>query len=161
MRIFVLLVLLMFAWLFWSGLFEPLLLALGAISCLLTCYMAQRMRYFNDETFALRLSPRLLTYLGWMAKEILRSSIEVSRVVLDPRLPISTRVVEVDATALHPVDQAILGNSITLTPGTLAIDVHRGVIKVHCLTEEGAASLTSGDMYSRVAEIRKGLACIT
>jgi multicomponent Na+:H+ antiporter subunit E len=113
------------------------------------------MRYFNDETFALHLSPRLLAYLGWMTKQILYSSLEVSRVVLNPRLPISTRVVEVDAIALRPVDQVILGNSITLTPGTLAIDVHRGVIKVHCLTHEGAVALMSGEMYSRVVALRR------
>lgn len=79
----------------------------------------------------------------------------MSRVVLDARLPISPRVVEIEATALHPVDQAILGNSITLTPGTLALDLHRGVIKVHTLTEEGAKTLMSGEMDQRVAALRR------
>ncbi|MBE9538268.1 MAG: Na+/H+ antiporter subunit E [Proteobacteria bacterium] len=156
LRVTIFLILLAFTWLFWSGLFQPLLLALGALSCLLTCYVAQRMHYFDDETFALRFSPTFVAYLGWLAKEVLRSSLEVSRVVLDPRLPISPRVVEIDAGALHAVDQAILGNSITLTPGTLAIDVHRGIIQVHCLTKEGAQSLVSSDISGRVAALRKG-----
>ena len=85
---------------------------------------------------------------------MIRSSLEVSRVVLDPRLPISPRIVDIDATALHPVDQAILGNSITLTPGTLALDVHDGVIKVHSLTREGADALMSSEMDRRVAALR-------
>lgn len=155
MRVLLLFLLLVIAWLFWSGLFTPLLIILGVVSCMLTSYLALRMRYFGDETFALRQSPRLITYLAWIVKEIFRSSLEVTRVVLDPRLPISTRIIEIDASALHSVDQVILGNSITLTPGTLAIDVHQGVIKVHCLTEEDAIALTSGDMYSRVAALRK------
>ena len=155
-RVVLLFVLLFFAWLFWSGLFKPLLLGLGLLSCLLTCYLAQRMRYFDEQTFALRFSPRLPAYLGWLVKEVARSSLEVSRVVLKRRLSISPQVIEVDAAMLHPVDQAILGNSITLTPGTLTIDVHQGVIKVHCLTEEGARALISGDMYRRVAALRQG-----
>jgi multicomponent Na+:H+ antiporter subunit E len=76
-------------------------------------------------------------------------------VVLDPRLPISPQTIEIKASASHPVDQAILGNSITLTPGTLALDVHRGIIQVHCLTQAGADDLTSGEMDRRVAALRQ------
>ena len=103
----------------------------------------------------LHFSVRLLVYLAWLAKEVVRSSLEVSRIVLDPRLPISPTIVDIDATALHPIDRAILGNSITLTPGTLALDVHRGVIKVHSLTLEGADALMSSGMERRVAALRK------
>lgn len=156
MRILLLFALLIFAWLFWSGLYQPLLLILGAFSCMLTCYLAYRMRYFHDDTYPLRLSIGLLPYLAWIMKEVLHSSLQVSRLILDPRLPVSSRVIELDATGLHPVDQAILGNSITLTPGTLTLDVHRGIIKVHCLTEDDAEALLSGDMLSRVAALRTG-----
>jgi len=44
-----------------------------------------------------------------------------------------------------------LGNSITLTPGTLTLDVHQGVLKVHALKESGARDLLSGEMNRRVA----------
>lgn len=154
-RILLLLALLITVWLLWSGQFKPLLLALGAFSCLLVGYLTQRMGYFDNEVFALRFGLRLFSYWAWLAKEVMRSSIEVARVVLDPRLPISPRVVEIKASADHPVDLAILGNSITLTPGTLALDVHRGVIKVHSLTQASADDLLSGEMDRRVAALRK------
>jgi len=150
-----LLALLITAWLLWSGQFKPLLLALGAFSCLLVGYLTQRMGYFDNEVFALRFGLRLFSYLAWLAKEVVLSSVEVARVVLDPRLPISPQVVEIKASADHPVDLTILGNSITLTPGTLALDVHRGVIKVHSLTKAGADHLVSGEMDRRVAALRK------
>jgi len=156
MRAVLLLGLLMAAWVLWSGQFQPLLLGLGAFSCLLTAYLTRRMGYFDNDVFALRFRLRLLSYWAWLAREVLRSSLEVARVVLDPRLPISPRTIEIKATASHPVDQAILGNSITLTPGTLALDVHRGKIQVHCLTEAGAADLLSGEMDRRVAALRQG-----
>lgn len=153
-RILLLLSLLITAWLLWSGQFKPLLLALGAFSCLLVGYLTQRMGYFDNEVFALRFGLRLFSYCVWLAEQVVRSSIEVARVVLDPRLPISPQVVEIKASADHPVDLAILGNSITLTPGTLALDVHRGRIQVHCLTRAGADGLMSGEMDRRVAALR-------
>ncbi len=154
-RMLLLLVLLIIGWLLWSGLFKPLLLGLGAFSCLLTVYLARRMGYFDNEVFAWRFGPRLFSYWGWLAKEIARSSYEVARIVLNPRLPISPQVFEIKATALHPVDQTMLANSITLTPGTLALDVHNGVILVHSLTKSGADELLAGEMDRRVAALRE------
>jgi len=155
MRAVLLLALLIAAWVLWSGQFKPLLLALGLFSCLLTTYLTRRMGYFDNDVFALRFGVRLFGYWAWLAREVWRSSIEVARVVVNPRLPISPQIVEINATASHPVDQAILGNSITLTPGTLALDVHRGKIQVHCLTQASAADLESGEMDRRVAALRQ------
>jgi multicomponent Na+:H+ antiporter subunit E len=151
----VLLVALAAAWILWSGFFKPLLLSLGVFSCFLTYVVVQRMGYFNDRFFALHFSFRLLGFWLWLGREIIRSSLDVARIVLDPRLPISPRVVEIKVTAQHPVEQVILANSITLTPGTLALDLHEGVIKVHALTEAGARDLLSGEMDRRVAQLRK------
>ena len=153
-RTALLLSLLMATWVLWSGQFSPLLLALGAFSCLLTAYLTRRMGYFDNDVFALRFGVRLLGYWAWLGREVWRSSIEVACVVLNPRLPISPQIVEINATATHPVDQAILGNSITLTPGTLALDVHGGKIQVHCLTRASADNLKTGEMDRRVASLR-------
>ena len=154
-RMLLLLVLLIAAWLLWSGLFKPLLLALGAFSCLLTVYLARRMGYFDSEVFAFRFGPRLIGYWVWLTKEIVLSSFHVARIVLNPRLPISPQVFKIKATATDPVDQAMLANSITLTPGTLALDVHDGVILVHSLTKGGADELITGEMDRRVAALRE------
>lgn len=142
------------AWLLWSGFFTPLLLGLGLVSCLLTLYITHRMGYFDSDAFVLGYGRRLIIFWAWLAKEVVRSSIEVARVVISPRLPISPQVVELKATSDNPVDQVILANSITLTPGTLALDVYNGVITVHSLTEQGAQEVISGEMDRRVAALR-------
>ncbi len=154
-RVLVLLTVLVAAWLLWSGLYKPLLLFLGALSCLLTFMLVRRIDYFDDELYALRLSLGLLRYWLWLIGQIIRSSLDVSRIVLHPKLPISPRVVEIKSEAEHPFYVVTLGNSITLTPGTLSIDVHEGVIKVHALTEAGARDLEAGEMNRRVAEMQK------
>jgi multicomponent Na+:H+ antiporter subunit E len=149
-----LLVALAVAWLSWSGIYKPLLLGLGAFSCILTYYIARRMALFEAGIYAFRVNLRLLRFWGWLGREIVRSSLDVTRVVLDPRLPISPRTFEFRATASHPVDQAILGNSITLTPGSLTLDLHDGVLRVHSLTRQAAEDLLSGEMDRRVAALR-------
>ena len=149
-----LLVPLVAAWLLWSGIYKPLLLGLGMLSCALTIYVKQRMDYFETDVFALRFGRRLFGYWLWLAKEVVKSSLDVARIVLSPSLPISPKVVKIKASCEHPVDQAILANSITLTPGTLALDVYKGEITVHALTQAGADELERGEMDRRVLALR-------
>jgi multicomponent Na+:H+ antiporter subunit E len=139
----------------WSGLFKPLLLGLGILSCLLTFLIVRRMGYFNEEIFPPRFSYglRLVGYWFWLGREIFRSGLDVTRVILDPKMPISPREVTITANPPSSMDQVIFANSITLTPGTLALDLHNGVIKVHCLTEDGAKQLLDGEMDRRVTEL--------
>lgn len=147
--------LLVTAWLLWSGLYKPLLLALGTFSCALVIYLSHRMRLFEYSVFTPGFGPRLLGYLGWLGKEIIKSSLQVTRAVLSPGLPISPTVAEVDSKSRHPVDIATLGNCITLTPGTLTIRIRDGRLLVHALTREGAEEIAGGEMNRRVARLRK------
>ena len=154
-RIFLLVALLAMAWMFWSGLFKPLLIGFGIFSCLLTLSLAARMDYFHNETFALHVGIRMFRYWFWLAGEIVKSSLQVARIVLHPKLPISPKVVDIRPTAKRPVFHVMFANSITLTPGTISLDVYNGIIKVHALTAEGAEDLISGEMDRRVAELRE------
>jgi len=154
-RILTLVLLLIAAWVLWSGYLKPLLLGLGALSCLLTVWIVRRMGYFDDETFAFHYDWRLLGFWAWLGGEVVKSSIEVARVVLGRRIVVEPQVVDIDGSALGPVDQVLLGNSITLTPGTLTLDVHEGRLLVHALTPNGAAALRDGEMQRRVAALRK------
>lgn len=154
-RMLVLLIPLVAAWILWSGIYKPLLLVLGLFSCLLTIYVKYRMEYFETEVFAIRLGRRLFGYWLWLSKEVVKSSLDVARIVLSPSLPISPQVVKIQASCTHPVDQAILANSITLTPGTLALDVYKGKIIVHALTVAGSDELKQGEMDRRVSALRE------
>lgn len=147
--------LLITSWLLWSGMFKPLLLGLGAFSCVLVGYIAVRMGYFDSKVFALRLNFRLIAFWGWLFTEIVKSSLQVARIILSRKLRLSTRVIEIDASRLSPVDLVVLGNSITLTPGTLTLDASNGRLLVHALSAEGAAALEEGEMFRRVAAIHE------
>ena len=154
-RILALALLLIVAWVLWSGYLKPLLLGLGALSCVLTIWVVHRMGYFDEEDFAFHYDWRLLGFWAWLGREVVLSSIEVARVVLRRKVAVEPKVVDIDGRGLGPVDLALLGNSITLTPGTLTLDVYEGRLLVHALTPEGAAGLERGEMQRRVAALRK------
>lgn len=149
-------VLLVAAWLLWSGLFKPLLLVFGALSCTLVLIVAYRAHLFDRGVFDLRLMGRLIRFWGWLGREVVRSSLEVTRAVLSPRLQISPAVAEFDSLCEHPVDRVILGNSITLTPGTLTLRIIGQRFTVHALTEQGAQDILRGEMDRRISNLRSG-----
>jgi multicomponent Na+:H+ antiporter subunit E len=74
----------------------------------------------------------------------------VARIVLDPRLPISPTLVRVKASQKSAVGVVTYANSITLTPGTVTVEIAQGEFVVHALTREGADSLQEGEMDRRV-----------
>ena len=140
------------AWLLWSGIYKPLLLWLGLFSSLLSVYVAYRVGFFRESS-GLHVIPKLPGYWFWLLKEIVKSSLEVVRIVLDPKLPISPTVVYIDAEPKGPVGQAILGNAITLSPGTVTLDVFDDQLCVHCLTSDGAEAIKGGEANRRTAAL--------
>jgi multicomponent Na+:H+ antiporter subunit E len=141
---------LMAFWLVMSGFFTPLLLSLGAASVLLVLYIAHRMELYDRETFPFHLKGHVFKYWGWLAKEIFKANIDVAKIVLAPKMPISPRVVRVKATQKTDLGLVIFANSITLTPGTVTIDIEGDEMIVHALSQELADGVLNGDMDGRV-----------
>jgi multicomponent Na+:H+ antiporter subunit E len=139
-------------WLLWSGLYLPLMLGLGLASCILVVWMVKRFETVDQESVPMQLGLGVITYWGWLAKEIVVSSLQVSKIVLSPSMPISPTVVRVQSLSDGEVGRVLFGNSITLTPGTLTMDINpQGMVTVHALTQDGAEGVLTGDMNARVA----------
>jgi len=137
-------------WLLLSGYFEPFLLSMGVASAVAVAALGRRMEVVDAEGYPVRLSWRVLLYWPWLFKEIAKSAWDVTKIILDPRLPISPTLVRAPASQKSTVGVVTFANSITLTPGTISIDVGRGEILVHALTREGADALLEGEMDRRV-----------
>jgi len=151
----VFLVVLATAWLLWSGIYKPLVVGLGAFSCLITLLLARQMGFFQNSSHTLQVAPRLPGFWLWLIREIIKSSWDVARVVLSREMPIAPTLVRIKSQSQLDISQTILGNSITLSPGTVTLDVHEGELLVHCLTREGAEELRKGEVNRRVAELEK------
>ncbi|MCG7963956.1 MAG: Na+/H+ antiporter subunit E [Candidatus Thiodiazotropha taylori] len=73
----------------------------------------------------------LLRYLGTFIVALVQANLDMARRVLSPSLPLQPAVVEVETNLKSPLGRLILANSITLTPGTLTVDVQDEVLLVH------------------------------
>jgi multicomponent Na+:H+ antiporter subunit E len=145
------LVIILFAfWLLLSGYFTPFLLAMGVASAVAIAMLGRRMDLVDHEGHPVRLSWRIVLYWPWLFKEIAASAWSVARIILDPRLPVSPTLVRVKTSQKSAVGVTTYANSITLTPGTISVDVGRGEILVHALTREAASALLEGEMDRRV-----------
>lgn len=138
-------------WLLLSGHFEPLLLGFGLVSCVLVGWIAHRMDLVDHEGQPVHLGWRVVPYWLWLLGEIVKSNIAVAKVILDPGLPISPVMVRPKATQRSELGRVIFANSITLTPGTVSVQVGNDAILVHAVTEEIGADLMSGTMDGKVS----------
>jgi len=137
-------------WLLLSGHYKPLLIVLGIMSCIGIVVLAHRMAVVDEEGHPIQFVLPALTYWPWLIGEIVKSSWDVARLIVDPALPISPTLVKVRASQQSRVAVATYANSITLTPGTIAVDVQGNDILVHALTKEGAEELAEGRMDESV-----------
>ena len=100
---------------------------------------------------------RFLRFLPWLAWQVVAASLQVAYIVLHPRLPVSPCVVRIKVRYPHMVARLTLANSITLTPGTVTLDVEGDVdgdeFLVHALTGNAAADLEQGAMSDRVLRL--------
>jgi len=144
-------------WLGLSGHYTGLLLSLGAVSIALCVWLGIRMGVMDEEMHAAQfeLVP-CVRYAVWLAREVVVSALDVSRRVLDPALPIAPRVVRLPLAQRTDAGRAVYANSITLTPGTVSIDLGDDFVQVHALTADGASALEEGEMNRRVAALERG-----
>lgn len=141
-------------WLLLSGRFDdPLLLGLGAVSCLLVIAIAHRMDLIDHESHPVHLGWRSIIYFPWLAWEIVKANIVVAKIILDPKLPISPVLFSLKSSQKTELGGVIYANSITLTPGTVTVDIVGDRLEVHALTREAAADLENGEMDRRVTRV--------
>ena len=90
--------------------------------------------FVTPQTFP-RLTPKRLAYslvyILYLFKEIIKANLDVARRVIQPRIPINPGIVEVRTRLKSPIGRMILANSITLTPGTLSVDIKGDHLFIH------------------------------
>ena len=146
------------AWILWSGYFKPLLLGLGLASALVCTYLALRMRKADGEGSQFKILQhvhQLATYWPWLLLEIAKSNVEVAKIILSGKMNIDPVMIRLKAGQTTEMGQVIYGNSITLTPGTITVDIDDGELLVHALTQSGADGLHDGEMDRRITALEQ------
>lgn len=140
-------------WLLNSGHYTPLITGLGAASIVLVVWISHKMDVVDHEAQPIHLTQRFPSYCLWIFVELIKSNVDVvTRIWKGPKA-ISPTIATLPISQTTDVGKVIYANSITLTPGTLTIDLTEDSVTVHALSAEGIESLKTGDMDQRVKRL--------
>lgn len=111
----------------------PIVMGLGVISIVIAVALTFRMRIVDRETVPVAPAPSLFGYWSWLGGEIVNANLAVTRLVMKPEIDIEPRLVRVPAQQRSGLGLCVFANSITLTPGTVTVDVEDDGFLVHAL----------------------------
>lgn len=141
-------------WFLLSGHTEPLLIGLGTFSVLFVLWLSVRMRVLDEEGLPVYVHELALArYVVWLAVEVVKSNLAVTRMVFRRDLQLDAVTVRLPARQHTVIGRVIYANSITLTPGTVSIDLDDESVEVHALDRAAAEELARGEMHDRVCEV--------
>jgi len=146
-------VILLILWLLSSGHYTTLIITFGVLSCALVLFLCLKMELVDSEGVPIHLFGRGLIYAPWLIWQIFLSNIDVAKRILRPKVDISPQLIEVETSQKTDLGRVIYANSITLTPGTVSIQVHEDRILVHAIGREVAEDLQQGEMDRRVTRL--------
>ena len=141
-------------WLLLSGHLEALILVFGVLSITFVVWVSRRMHIIDRESYPFGLIPRLSGYYWpWLLKEIVKSSIDVTRRVFGPASAVRPVVFDAPLHLHSDLGKVIYANSITLTPGTISMDITADAIRVHALHPDIARGLHESGMEARIPDV--------
>ena len=143
-------------WLTLSGNYTAFLITAGVISSVIIALLAYRMNIADREGHPIHLGLSALTYWPWLIWQIIFSALNVTRIIVSPSLPISPTLIRVKMSQKSDVGRVTFANSITLTPGTISVDIEGDEILVHAITSDNATDLEAGGMDKRCTQFEGG-----
>lgn len=145
-------------WLLFSGMWtHPILVPLGAVSVALTVWLTWRLGIVQRSTDPSRLALPSIRYWPWLMVQIVRANLQVVARVFQSVDRLSPTLATVRISQRTDVGRSIMANSITLTPGTVTLEVHEDRIEYYAMSEELVDELNAGDMDRRVTRLEKEL----
>ena len=139
-------------WVLLSASFEWIHLGLGLICSFVVAWVNSGHSPFVPR---FRLWLRILLYLPWLFYKIIESGLHLSKLILHPALPIAPQLISVESKLRNRAAVVLLGNSITLTPGTITAEVDRNKLIVHAMDKALAEDITSKQIESKIDDIFK------
>ena len=139
-------------WLLLSGQYSMLLISLGLVSSVLTVVLALRMDVIDHESHPLHLRRQLPRYWVFLSREVILANLDVVRRILTPGKSFSPQLRQLPLPQKTALGQVIYANSITLTPGTVTVQLGTDSIRIHALSREAADDLQTGRMAQAIPD---------
>ncbi len=126
---------LMLFWLMLVNSLAPDTLLIGAVVSLIVALVYRDgLSFFTEFRWTPRAFLAGILYYGYFFRELVRSNLRLARIVVVPELPIDPGIVKIRTGLKSRMGRLMLANSITLTPGTLTVEVEDEWLYVHCVT---------------------------
>jgi multicomponent Na+:H+ antiporter subunit E len=138
-------------WVVLSATLSPAYLITGAIVSFVIVWINPK-RTMHKSAFSWL---RALRYGPWLSFRVLKSAVHISKLILQPSLPVKPQLLEHKTSLKSDRELTILGNSITLTPGTITIEIAPGELVVHALDELSLEDIQSGVLEQEVSMLFK------
>lgn len=140
-------------WLLLNGQWTAEIAVVGLVlSAALYWFVWRFMGYSPRKEWAcLRRAGRIARYFVYLVGEVMKSAWQTIRLVWSPRLEVEPRLTSFRARLRTDPGKVVLANSITMTPGTITIDVRGDQFLVHCLDESSGEGLEGSEMERRIA----------
>ena len=129
------------------------MLSFGAVSVIIVLYVLKRMDEVDEERQETGTSLKLIRYLPWLFVQIAKSSMQVTKLIWGSSEKISPVLEKINAQDVPIKSRVLYANSITLTPGTLSVDLVDGEVSVHALQQSSIDELKEGLMQRKVTDI--------
>jgi len=144
--------LLVIFWLIVVSTLEMSIVLLGVLSVGIIVWLLKEFILTQEVRFPLHVQniARIFKYIAYLVYEIVVANVQVAKIVLSRDMNISPTFIRFTSQVNKDVTKAILGNSITLTPGTLTVDIDENEFVVHGLTMEHAEGPTDWYMVDQL-----------
>ena len=152
----IILLLLLFAfWLILSPSISLQSVVIGIIVSICVVLYSQDVVFSEEEItiYSLGKLKIFIVYMYRLLVEIIKANIDVAKVVLSPSLPISPSFIKVHAVFENDVNKVIYANSVSLTPGTITVDVRGDEYIIHALTDAAAAGMENSILEQYVKKL--------
>ena len=136
-------------WLILSGHYTPFLLVIGIISCVFIVILVVKMEILDDEALPIKFLFSAIKYWPWLFGQIIQSALNVAKIIINPNLPITPTMIKIKPLQETDVGVVTFANSITLTPGTISVEIDNDNILVHAITRDNAFDLEQGVMNEK------------
>jgi multicomponent Na+:H+ antiporter subunit E len=139
-------------WVIMSGMFDAFHFSLGIICCLLVAHFSSELLFPEKGKPWVRELIGMCLYFPYLFWQIIIANLQVAYITLHPRMldKIDPHLFRFDSILKRPISKVAMAQSITLTPGTITVNIHDNQFAVYALTKEAAESLP-GEMERRIA----------
>ena len=146
---------LLLLWIILNGRLTAEVILIGAALCGLICLFAVRfMGYsFQYDRKLLKKLPGFVRYCVLLLFEIIKANRDVMRLILSPRYEPEPQLISVHIPLHTAPGRVLLANSITLTPGTITIQLKGDQYLIHCLDRELGEGIEHSAFVARLTEL--------